>query len=288
MIQTIAVTGASGFLGTHVVRFLKDLDRHQIVGVGRDKAKLQALGTDYVVCDLNEPKSNWYEALGRPDLLLHLAWEGLPNYRELFHIERNLLGNYRFLKNMVLQGLPRLAVAGTCYEYGLQNGCLSESQPTSPTTCYGIAKDALRRLLEALKDHTPFCLLWLRIFFLYGEGQSDKSLMSQLQAAIASGAESFDMSPGEQLRDYLPAEDAAALLLKVALQNRYEGIFNIGSGNPISIRRLVEKHLEAQNVRVLLNLGAYSYPDYEPMAYWSDVSRLNSALEAYEEEYAHE
>jgi dTDP-6-deoxy-L-talose 4-dehydrogenase (NAD+) len=79
----------------------------------------------------------------------------------------------------------------------------------------------------------------------------------------------------------------AALIGKVALQTRYDGIFNICSGQPISVRRLVEEHITAKKGRLHLNLGVHSYPDHEPMAFWGDPARLRLAAAAFDEERNH-
>ena len=136
----------------------------------------------------------------------------------------------RFLKNMIAGGLRSLTVAGTCYEYGLASGCLAEDAAPAPTTCYAVAKNALRVFLEALKKRYPFQLTWCRLFFLYGEGQHPKALIPQVDRALAAGQESFDMSGGEQLRDYLPVEEASRILALIAMQDRHDGIVNICSG----------------------------------------------------------
>ncbi|MDD3573912.1 MAG: NAD-dependent epimerase/dehydratase family protein [Methanospirillum sp.] len=114
--------------------------------------------------------------------------------------------DYRFIRNMVLSGVRRVLVTGTCFEYGLQNGCLSEEMLTAPVTPYGFAKDVLRKSLVMLQEIHPFTLQWVRLFYLYGPGQNPKSLLSQLDAAIDRGDLVFRMSGGEQLRDYLPVE----------------------------------------------------------------------------------
>jgi len=54
------------------------------------------------------------------------------------------------------------------------------------------------------------------------------------------------------------------------------GIINICSGEPVSIRKLVERWLHENNWKIELNLGHYPYPDYEPMAFWGDSSRIDS------------
>jgi nucleoside-diphosphate-sugar epimerase len=283
----VLVSGATGFIGKQVVQFLQGLGRWQVLTSARNEEKLKQLGADYIVYDLNQEPHHCYERLGRPEVLIHLAWEGLPHYQESFHLDRNLVNHYRFLHSMIEQGLPSLTVTGTCYEYGLQNGCLPEEMPANPTTCYGLAKDVLRRRLEALQKEHPFRLRWLRLFFMHGNGQPDRTLMAQVDQALAAGREAFDMSGGEQLRDYLSAAEVGALIAKVALQPRHDGIFNICSGQPISVRRLVEEHITAKGGRLRLNLGVFPYPAHEPLAYWGDPTRLRLAVAAFEEEHNH-
>ena len=276
---TVAVTGASGFIGRHVVRWLNRGGECRVVACGRNVERLALLGVDYTAEDLKVGRNDYYDLLGRPDRLIHLAWAGLPNYRDPSHLEENLLMSCRFLKTMIVSGLRSLTVAGTCYEYGLQSGCLVEDAMPAPTTCYAAAKNALRVFLEALRERHSFRLVWTRIFFLHGEGQHPSALIPQVDQALARRQESFDMSGGEQLRDYLPVEEASRLLAMIAMQDRYEGIVNICSGRPVSVRRLVEERIALHGGAMRLNLGALPYPEYEPMAYWGDAARLRKIVE---------
>ena len=225
--------------------------------------------------------------MGAPDLLIHLAWEGLPNYDRPFHVAKNLPDNIAFLKGLIDEGLAGLTVAGTCFEYGRQNGCLAETQPTDPNTHYALAKDALRRFLEMYSRSKPVRFLWARLFYVFGEGQGRGSLLALVDWALEAGAESFDMTLGEQLRDYLPVDEMAANIGKIALQERVDGVINVCSGRPVSIRRLVENHLEARGVELRLNLGAVPYSNWEPLAFWGDVTRLNQAIRSFHEDYRH-
>lgn len=275
----VAVTGASGFIGKYV---LAELVRRQqrVVAACRDKTKLAAFAdaVEIVEMDIGAADRSSFERLGRPEVLIHLAWEGLPRFKDTSHYERELPRQYAFLKQLVEAGLGAMVVAGTCLEYGQQSGPLNEAMPTSPTTAYGHAKDALHRQLVLLGERAAFNLTWARLFYMYGEGQSATSLYPQLRAAAARGDAEFNMSAGEQLRDYLHVADVASILVELALRPGVTGPVNVCAGVPISVRSLVEGWLRAHGWAIRLNLGHYPYPDYEPLAFWGDRQRLDAIL----------
>ncbi len=279
----ILVTGATGFIGNHVIQTLLRLN-HDIIATSRNMEKARKFSwfdkVTYIPADLNENRENYFHFFEEPEIVIHLTWEGLPNYKDLFHFEKNLMSQYDFLRNLIIHGLKKLCVTGTCFEYGMQNGCLSEEMNTNPVTPYGLAKDCLRKFLEILHQKCNYSLTWIRLFYMYGNGQSEKSLLSQLEAAIQRGDKSFNMSGGEQLRDYLPVEKVAENIVSIVLQDRIQGIINCCSGKPISIRKFVENFLEERQADIRLNLGYYPYPDYEPMAFWGDSRKLSLILKS--------
>jgi nucleoside-diphosphate-sugar epimerase len=273
----IAVTGATGFIGRYVLQSILDYDVEEVVAVTRDPTQLSGLDNRIriVKMDIAYPKSNSFDLLGRPNTLIHLAWDGLPNYRSLHHFETELPRQFRFLKSLVEGGLSNLLITGTCFEYGIQSGALSEDLMTQPSNSYGYAKDALRRQLEFLKEVLPFNLTWARLFYNYGDGQPKNCLYSQLKGAVTRKERVFNMSGGEQLRDYLPVSEVARYLVQLAMQMRnYNGIVNVCSGRPISVRKVVEQWVKENNWDIELNLGYYPYPAYEPMAFWGNNTRL--------------
>lgn len=265
----IAVTGASGFVGRHVVAALC-AHEVEIIAVTRDANRLSGLDSSIriVEMDIASSETNAFEKLARPDVVIHLAWEGLPNYKSPHHFETELPKQYLFLKRLVESGLPSLLATGTCFEYGMQSGPLAADMQTMPNNSYGYAKDALRKQLQFLQSATHFNLVWARLFYMYGEGQADTSLYPKLKEAVARGDKVFNMSGGEQLRDYLPVEEVAHQVVRLALVPCDIGAANICSGKPISVRRLVERWLLENNWEIELNLGHYPYPDYEAMAFW--------------------
>lgn len=272
----IAVTGATGFIGHNVVKHLLDAGI-DTVATTRTKPATNS-GCRFVPLDIVNPPPDAFERLGCPEVLIHLAWNGLPNYRSRHHFEQELPNHYRFLSQLIAAGLPKLVVAGTCFEYGLQSGALSEQMPTNPCTAYGFAKDVLRRQLEYLTAEHSTLLIWTRLFYLWGEGQAPGSLYAQLSAAAKRGEPLFKMSGGEQLRDYLPVTEAARHLVNLAVRPCAFSLINLCSGHPISVRRLVEHWIAEHGWTIRPQLGCYPYPDYEPMAFWGDAARLDQTV----------
>lgn len=275
----VLVTGSTGFIGNCVLKELIRLNYYDIIATSFDSIEVAKnfewfSKVKYIQCNLNDKNKNYFTFFEEPDSLIHLAWEGLPNYYELHHFERNLHANYKFIKNMIINGLGNLSVIGTCLEYGLKEGRLNENNQTNPITPYGLAKDTLRKFIEMLNKKYDFSFKWIRLFYLYGEGQNPNSLLPQLDRALDKNEDVFNMSKGDQLRDYLPVEQVAEYIIKITFQNEINGIINCCSGKPISIRKLVENHLNKRNKSIKLNLGYYNYNDYEPMAFWGDNTKL--------------
>lgn len=277
--KKVLVTGATGFIGSYVVEELTKLG-HSVIASSVNKEKALTAGwfqkVNYISFDLGsiDQSVDYYKFFDSPDLMIHLAWEGLPNYTSSFHEEINLPRHLAFLKNMIENGLTDLTVTGTCFEYGMQEGCLREDMPALPHNPYGKAKDELRKDLERLQKQIPFTLKWVRLFYMYGKGQNPKSLLSQLDKALANGEKVFNMSGGEQVRDFLPVEKVAENIIKIALQKKITGIINCGGGEPVTVKEFVEKYLKSRNKEISLNLGFYPYPDYEPMKFWGDMTKL--------------
>ena len=269
----VLVTGASGFLGRHIVPQL--LARgHSVVAVARNEAKARSLdwfdNVRFHARDIHQEIIDPAGQFGYPDAVVHLAWPGLPNYNELFHFEQNMPGDYRFLRELVKGGVRQILVAGTCFEYGMREGCVTEDMCTQPENSYALAKDTLRRFLRELQRHQTFTLQWTRMFYMYGPGQNPDSLLARLECAISRGETVFEMTNGEQLRDYLPVEEVARRVVVLAENPAHEGVINICSGKPISVRRLAEEYVERHGSNIRLNLGRRALRGYEPIAFWGN------------------
>lgn len=278
--RTIAITGGSGFIGQHL---LSELDQRNIAATvltrkpNEDGYLTKSLSSP-VYFDLTKTEEDTYDQIGSPNLLFHLAWNHLDDFNSNAHLDSEWEKHYNFLLQMVKSGLKTLVVSGTCLEYGLSNNELEEQTPSSPVTSYGRAKLKLcDALIELQKDH-PFNLVWGRIFYIYGDGQSRKGIFNQLKDAITNQDRTFKMSPGDQLRDFIPAEKAVELLVTLGLNSVNAGIVNISSGNPISVTDFIQAQLKKMAATIILEKGYYDYPSYEPMAFWGSTKKLDGLL----------
>ncbi len=277
----VLVTGATGFVGRHLVAALlaRGCDVRAVARNTDTAATMPWISdVEFVAADIHAADLDIAALTDGIDVLAHLAWPGLPNYRALFHFEHNLMADYRFIKSAVEAGVAQVLVTGTCFEYGMQSGPLGESVEPQPSNPYGLAKHTLHLFLQNLQQEKPFTLQWARLFYLHGEGQNPNSLLAALDRAIDAGETSFNMSGGEQLRDFLPIASAADYLATIVHQRDFNGVINCASGQPVSVRALVEQRLRERGAALNLNLGHYPYPTHEPMAFWAVTERLQQLL----------
>ncbi|WP_348541212.1 NAD-dependent epimerase/dehydratase family protein [Thalassospira sp. A3_1] len=282
MARSIIVTGGSGFIGSKVCVKLAS-EGWLVHAWMRGKTRMDTLDVSGHVerrqIDIYD-EAKVREALretGAKDMI-HLAWGGLPNYLSCHHIDTELVQQIRFVRNAVENGIERLTQTGTCFEYGARDGELHEDMDCHPTNPYGYAKLALQRYLTFLSQEIPFSHRWLRLFYMYGEGQGEKSLYTLLRAAYERGDTSFDMSAGHQIRDFLPIDEVVDRIAALHAADVADGIYNVCSGQPVSVRQLVEHWIADWNYDVHLNLAKFPIPSYEPLAFWGSGLKAATAL----------
>lgn len=276
----VLVTGATGGLGRLVVTQLLKLG-HEVVGTSRSIEKAKKFDffnqITFISYDINQPlKSDLYSYFGKPDAVIHLAWEKLDDYKHLTHLTTILKNHKLFVSNLIKHGLKNVIGIGTCYEYGLIEGELCEDMDVCPTLSYAQAKHELRLFIESLVTTHAFAFKWVRIFYVFGEMAERKNLYTSLKQAIRNGDKVFNMSGGEQVRDFLNPNEVAKNIVDITLQEQVQGIVNCCSGKPIKIKDAIEKFLTENQHDIDLNLGYYPYSIDEPMKMWGATTKLNT------------
>ena len=148
----VLVTGANGYIGHHVIQSLLKYNV-RITALVRNKANTINFDSRISIFELDifNFEDNVFEQLGTPDVVIHLAWGYLSNFKSARHLENELPAHYKFLKHLIDSGLNSLLVVGTCLEYGMQFGPMTENLKAAPIIPYAHAKNELRLKLESLQ-----------------------------------------------------------------------------------------------------------------------------------------
>ncbi|MEO5327910.1 MAG: NAD-dependent epimerase/dehydratase [Magnetococcus sp. THC-1_WYH] len=231
------MTGASGFVGRHVLTQLQ-LHRIETIVVGRT-CPIGFEG-EFIEADLLQPKiAETVIRRTQPSHLMHLAW-----YAEHGQYWTSPL-NLRWLEATVhlveafcAAGGKHVIVAGTCAEYDWSAGyCREDVTPLAPTTLYGIAKDATRRLIAAICDASNVPWAWGRIFLPYGPGEDNRRLIPSLIEVFKGRRTPFSVN-ANAYRDFLHVEDVANVFITL-LKHNASGSFNVCSAQPVQIAEIV-------------------------------------------------
>jgi nucleoside-diphosphate-sugar epimerase len=279
--KLVLVTGATGFVGSHAVRRLLSRGWRvaALVPAGEAGPQVdapQAAGLTIVRGGLADLDA-WAPEVSalRPQSCLHLAWLTTPG--AYLESEQNLAwlswsaGLYARLTDW---GVRHVVGVGTCAEYDADQGYLRETGPVRPLSLYAACKLSLHQIGERLAARKGFTSTWARIFHLYGPGEHPDRLVAACIRTLLAG-ESFPATAGTQVRDFLHVKDVAAGLVAL-LEQSVEGAVNVCSGQPVTVRAMLELIAQAVGRPELLRLGARPSPEWDPPFLCGDNRRLRA------------
>ena len=174
--KEILVTGAGGYIGRHVVKWLLD-NNFNVLAVDFNLEEVDDRAEKMKIDIFNE-ENNIYESLKKPEICLHMAWKDGFVHNSPEHMG-NLSAHYKFIMNLIGNGLKHIAVLGTMHEIGYWEGEVNSSTPTNPYSLYGIAKNSLRKALEVSLKDKDVIFQWLRVFYITGDDLRNNSIFSK-------------------------------------------------------------------------------------------------------------
>jgi len=263
----IFVTGGTGIVGSAAVPILRARG-HDVLVMTRRAVSEQDSG--YCQGDLSNTDA-LTELLSRfsPEAALHLGWEGLPDY-SLTQTLRNLNYSVNFFIAAAAAGCKTIMSTGSCWEYAARTGQLNEDAPLSGGEPFHAAKNALRFIGEAVAATHGARFFWMRLFFVYGPGQRQQSLVPRLIDSIQHGKPP-DLRAPYNRHDFIYVQDAARALADVLEQSPPETVYNVGSGQPTAVADIVatvHRLVDASPAESLTGSGPPSQD------FWADVTRL--------------
>ena len=273
--KTILVTGAAGYIGRHVVKTALDLG-HRVIA-----ADFAFKGVDERAefCDvpLFSGDKNIWQALGAPDVCIHLAWRDGFRHNASSHM-KDLSSHVVFLNNLAKGGLPMLTVMGTMHEVGYWEGPITADTPCAPQSQYGIAKNALRQSLLLSLPDTGCLLHWLRAYYITGDEAHGSSIFAKITQAELDGKETFPFTSGQNRYDFIDVDRLAQMIVAASVQDQVNGIINVCTGQPRTLADQVEQFLRDKHYKIRLDYGAYPDRPYDSPGVWGDPARINEIL----------
>ena len=278
MIKSIIVTGATGAVGSAVVRRAiangKDVTCIVHQGSNRLGNLPQSDKVHIVECDLRDYRTLSLD--GQYDAFIHLSWEKTVGAsRDDAEVQtRNIQYTLDAVQLAHRCGCSVFVGAGSQAEYGVQSVDLTPDLPVKPESGYGIAKYAAGKLSAMLCKSLGMRQCWVRILSVYGPNDGENSLISYLIREFKAG-NSPQLTKCEQMWDYLYADDAADAILAVAEKGVDGKAYPLGSGNGRRLSEYVEDIKNAINTSIEVQFGAKEYYPHQPMHLVANISELS-------------
>ena len=276
----IAVIGATGFIGSNLIKEFSL--KYKIIATYNNKSKIdkRTLYKKNIIwkfLDIGE-KKNFFRYLDYPDIVIHLAWSKLPNYKINFHKKKELPNQKRLISNLVRNGLKNIFIAGSCLEYGYQNGKLDENKKEIPNNNFSKAKCILKKNVFDLQKKYKFNLTWGRIFYIYGKHNTRNTLYNQIINSSKKESSKITVS-GNKIRDYLHIKQVCKIIMDLSLKKLNFGLVNICSGKGISLKKLIKNICKSKKIKPKVNYIKDVRKNFEPEKFWGCNKKLKICLQ---------
>jgi nucleoside-diphosphate-sugar epimerase len=247
MINKALVTGGAGFIGSNVVRFL--LDKGWKVRVIDNlssgyRINLDGLDVEFIEGDITDAQAT-YGACEGVDTVFHLAaCVGRQKSIDdpILDAGTNVLGAVNVLEGMRINGVKRIVYSSSAAIFGeLETPSIAEDHPQNADSPYGVSKLAAEKMILAysgIYDITGVCL---RYFNIYGVNQRFDlygNVIPIFAKRLFGGEPITIYGDGKQTRDFVNVKDVAIANYLAATSGVGKGVYNLGSGESITINRL--------------------------------------------------
>lgn len=231
----LLITGANGFIGKSFLNKIIATKEFEVLSLVRSHSSKQLENHEEHICDLNDEKS-YLDRINdfKPQIVIHLAWEGIPD----FSVQRsigNLKSALTFFESVFnLKSCTKLLVTGTCWEYNKATGICSEEDICNSKDYFTWAKLTLLDYLRKRTTELDITFGWFRIFYAFGPGQRNASIIPTLIKSVRENTVPDVRNP-KNANDFIYVDDISEAFINFIRINGLSGIYNLGSGRTISI-----------------------------------------------------
>lgn len=273
----VAITGSTGMIGLALTKYLVSLGHEVVMFVRENSKKLDIIPSSNLItvipCDLSHLAE--FNTDVQCDYFIHMGWDKTigegRNDVELQNLNvKYTLDACKLAKRM---NAKKFLGLGSQAEFGLKNEKLSIDTSCNPITGYGIAKYCAGKFSKILCEQIDLEFNWIRVLSVYGEYDSPNTLISYVTKCLKEGV-SPDVTPCEQMWDYIEVTDAVKVIYKIMLNGENGVTYPLGSG----VGKPLKQHLEDLRIRlnsnVTINFGAKPYPKNQVMYLVADMDYL--------------
>ena len=248
MSKSILIAGGTGFIGFHLAKRCLNLNWSVTsLSTSNPKKKRKLKGVSYKICDVSSYNQIIKKIKPNYDYVVNLAGY-VDHTHKLKTMKSHYVGCKNLLKFFLNSKIKKFVQIGSCIEYGKIKSPQKEVNLNKKTfSVYGKAKLLSTKFSEDFHKKFDFPVTILRLYLVYGPYQ-DANRVIPLTITNALKNKNFKCSSGLQLRDFTYIDDVINAIIKTLKNSKSSGeIINIGSGKPISIKKVIIKICEMIN-----------------------------------------
>jgi len=275
----IFLTGATGFIGRYVLKHLEKEGYNILLLTRASKENISSIikskKVDIVsgnLSDINKWKNKLMEF--KPEVTIHLAWEGIPDYGVKTSI-KNLKYGLNLFEELAEIECKKIICTGSCWEYGQNQGKISEDSPAKSSNVFTIAKNALHLLGREIAKENNMQFIWTRLFYVYGPGQKESSLIPYIIKCVKEGKKLNLKTPSAR-NDFIYVEDVAKAIVAILEKCKQSTVYNIGSGYSTSIQEIIREIRNCYNIEYIQK--SKQLTEDQTINFWADISKIKKEI----------